>query len=93
MIRVETRRMAVSHRPRARHAGPMTKTTPRRTAHLSVRPAARVDQITPDVQARTAARDLAYRRLAAHILGLDVATLATELRCAREAGASLGIAA
>ena len=31
-----------------------------------------------------AARDMAYRRLAAVMLGLDVVTLASELRAARE---------
>jgi hypothetical protein len=32
----------------------------------------------------TAARQAAYRRLAAYILGLDVATLAAELRAERD---------
>lgn len=79
MIRVETRRRTVSHSLRARHAGATRKTTPRRTAHLSVRPAARVEQIKRNVRARTAARNLAYRRLAAHNLDLDEATLANHL--------------
>lgn len=42
---------------------------------------------------RSSTRDAAYRRLAVTILGLDVATLALELRAARRARQSSALAA
>jgi hypothetical protein len=41
----------------------------------------------------SASRDAAYRRFTATVLGLDVATLAAELRAARLSGERLDVAA
>ena len=86
MVRQETRRKADSRLALARHSEGMITTIPRRTRHGRVAPLARVDRTADRLPATGGARNLAYRRLAASILGLDVPTLAAELHSARVRG-------
>jgi hypothetical protein len=71
----------------------MITSTQRPTPHLSVASAPRVDRRPSHGPAENPARDLAYRRLAAVILRLDVASLAAELHAARQPSVPLRHAA
>jgi hypothetical protein len=82
MVRHKTRRKVGSRGARARHAEGMITTIGRPARRSSVPPVSRASCAEPNA----AARNLAYRRLVAVALGLDVASLAASLRSERLAG-------
>ncbi len=93
MDRSKTRHKSDSGAQRARHPWGMITTIRRATQCARVAPASRVAGSSRSVQIDSAARNLAYRRLVAVMLGLDVASLASQLQSARQASTQLSNAA